>query len=282
MRLCLIGLLGILGFSCSNNFLESEFEKKKKEDVAKIERYARSNNLTLEIDDSGIYYQKLNNVPEGRSPQIGEVAHISYKMEVLEGATILSAVKEDSIVFNQFSSNIIDGFILAYSLLKEGERGIFLIPSGLAWANISPSQEVPAWSVIRLELEIHKLYNEEEQIQSYLNRKNFPKIETLEDGLIIVRSDSVTKGAKVATKNAYRIQYAGKFLNDQQFDSGTLTVTVGDGMVIPGFEKGIAAMSIGESATIIMSSALGYGIEGSGRIPPFTPLVFEIKVLEKL
>jgi FKBP-type peptidyl-prolyl cis-trans isomerase len=54
---------------------------------------------------------------------------------------------------------------------------------------------------------------------------------------------------------------------------------VGDGGSIPGFEEGLMLFPKGTKATLIVPSKLAYGEQGSPPIAPYTPLVFEIEVL---
>jgi FKBP-type peptidyl-prolyl cis-trans isomerase len=96
--------------------------------------------------------------------------------------------------------------------------------------------------------------------------------------------DTLSKGTNV------RVSYTGKFLNDGVFAKDTsYTFTLGSG-AIKGFDDGIVKMKLGESATIIIPSSLGYssvkaiGIDKTTNkdtpIPAYSPLVFEVTVLE--
>ncbi|MCP9765741.1 hypothetical protein EGI31_22630 [Lacihabitans soyangensis] len=46
-----------------------------------------------------------------------------------------------------------------------------------------------------------------------------------------------------------------------------------------GIYRGISKLRKGEKARIIFPSSIGYGTNGSGSIPPYTPLIFDIEVL---
>jgi len=60
-----------------------------------------------------------------------------------------------------------------------------------------------------------------------------------------------------------KIHYTGTLDDDSQFDSSVgrepLEFEMGAGMVIPGFEKGVADMVVGEKKTINIPSAEAYG-----------------------
>ncbi len=79
--------------------------------------------------------------------------------------------------------------------------------------------------------------------------------------------------------------YTGFFLNGVIFDSSGLYYT--DSIwqfnyqqvsLIPGFNDAIALLNKGAEADVIIPSELAYGIYGYGDIPPYTPLVFSMKM----
>jgi len=90
-------------------------------------------------------------------------------------------------------------------------------------------------------------------------------------------------GAKLQSMQKVRMGYVGKFLDGTVFDQSTpdrpFAFVLGAGQVIPGWDKAISGMSVGDKATIILPSALAYGERGNYGIEPYTPLVFDIEVL---
>lgn len=50
--------------------------------------------------------------------------------------------------------------------------------------------------------------------------------------------------------------------------------------VIPGFNDGISLLNKGAEADVIIPSKLAYGANGYGAIPPYTPLVFRMKMVD--
>lgn len=75
--------------------------------------------------------------------------------------------------------------------------------------------------------------------------------------------------------------------NGVQFDSSIakgrpFRFTIGINHVIQGWDEGVMQMSLGEKATLRITSDYGYGARGAGNgvIPPNADLVFEVEVLE--
>lgn len=93
------------------------------------------------------------------------------------------------------------------------------------------------------------------------------------------------KGAKPVAGSMVQVNYVGKLLNGQVFDSsegkGPLEFTVGVGQVIPGYDEGISSLNEGSKATIFIPSPLGYGPMAAGeKIPANSVLVFDVELLK--
>lgn len=90
-------------------------------------------------------------------------------------------------------------------------------------------------------------------------------------------------GIKPKTGQTVVVHYTGKFLDGMQFDSSydrnkPAEFQLGMGQVISGWDMGISQMRVGGEALLIIPSELGYG-KGRGEIPPYTPLLFEVKLI---
>jgi peptidylprolyl isomerase len=94
----------------------------------------------------------------------------------------------------------------------------------------------------------------------------------------------VGKGAPATPTSTVTVQYYGVlYKNGTYFDSSwkrgmpaafPLTNVVKGFTYGIGGTKGVAPMKVGGRRIIIVPSALGYGAQGSGAIPPNSPLVF--------
>lgn len=82
------------------------------------------------------------------------------------------------------------------------------------------------------------------------------------------------------------MHYKGTLLDGTPFDSSydrgePIEFVLGQGMVIPGWEEGIAMMNEGGKAKLIIPSKLAYGPNQRGNvIKPYSTLVFEVELIE--
>jgi FKBP-type peptidyl-prolyl cis-trans isomerase FkpA len=94
----------------------------------------------------------------------------------------------------------------------------------------------------------------------------------------------VGTGAVVNTGNRATVIYTGWLYDTSrpdgkgaQFDSNTITFTVGAGQVIAGWDRGVPGMRVGGSRRLIIPPELAYGSRSpSAAIPPNATLVFDI------
>jgi FKBP-type peptidyl-prolyl cis-trans isomerase len=95
------------------------------------------------------------------------------------------------------------------------------------------------------------------------------------------------------------VNYTGRILSGKVFDSSIeaeaksagldqpgrkyepISVVVGQGQVIPGWDEGLLLLNEGSKATFIIPSDLAYGEKGAGQdIPPYSTLLFNIQVVK--
>ena len=99
----------------------------------------------------------------------------------------------------------------------------------------------------------------------------------------------VGTGAQATRGNSVTVHYTGWLFNDDtqgaKFDSSKdrndpIVFSLGAGMVIRGWDEGVAGMKVGGARTLIIPAALGYGARGAGGvIPPNATLKFDVELL---
>lgn len=99
----------------------------------------------------------------------------------------------------------------------------------------------------------------------------------------VKKLNTVTKGKEMRLKNGDCVtcKYVGTLKSSgKEFDSGSLTLTLGNGDVIKGFEIAVLTMCVQEKSTFFIRFDYGYGEKGlHPKIPPHADLLFEIEIL---
>jgi FKBP-type peptidyl-prolyl cis-trans isomerase len=121
-------------------------------------------------------------------------------------------------------------------------------------------------------------------IKEYLAYKGITNYTRTTSGLYYV-VQTAGNGEKPVKGQQIEMHYVGKFVDDSQiFDSSykraeTFKFVLGAGKVIKGWDEGVLLMSKGEQGLLIIPSHLAYGRYGSGSIPPNTPIMFEMELI---
>jgi FKBP-type peptidyl-prolyl cis-trans isomerase FkpA len=99
----------------------------------------------------------------------------------------------------------------------------------------------------------------------------------------------IGNGAQASPGQNVTVHYTGWLFNNgvqgAKFDSSKdrndpFVFSLGAGMVIRGWDEGVAGMKIGGARTLIIPAALGYGARGAGGvIPPNATLKFDVELL---
>jgi len=101
------------------------------------------------------------------------------------------------------------------------------------------------------------------------------KYEELEEGA----------GTEAEAGKKVTVHYTGWLENGTKFDSSLdrndpFQFSLGAGMVIKGWDEGVAGMKIGGKRKLTIPSDLGYGASGAGGvIPPNATLIFDVELI---
>ncbi len=90
-------------------------------------------------------------------------------------------------------------------------------------------------------------------------------------------------GSSPAAADSVLAHYEGRFIDGEVFDSSIERGEPAQFMlnqVIPGWTEGLQLMKPGDKWRLYIPSDLAYGPGGSGPIPPFSVLVFDVELIE--
>ncbi|MDP4184682.1 MAG: FKBP-type peptidyl-prolyl cis-trans isomerase [Bacteroidota bacterium] len=77
------------------------------------------------------------------------------------------------------------------------------------------------------------------------------------------------------------MKYTGKLVaNDSIFDSGTIKFRYLVSNMVAGVDEGLGLMKKGGKAKLLFLSGLGYGSTGSGSVPAYSSLLFEVEIVD--
>ena len=92
-------------------------------------------------------------------------------------------------------------------------------------------------------------------------------------------------GAQAESGDKVSVHYAGRLLDGSPFDDSykrgqPFSFPLGGGRVIKGWDEGIAYLNVGDSATLIIPSELGYGSADRPTIPANSTLIFDVQLMD--
>lgn len=83
------------------------------------------------------------------------------------------------------------------------------------------------------------------------------------------------------------VKYIGRLYNDEPFDSSYANTANGDSIfrfqpsqTITGWQIALSDMRVGDSARVVIPYGQGYEAQTTGSIPPYSTLVFDIKLVD--
>ncbi len=128
-------------------------------------------------------------------------------------------------------------------------------------------------------------------LEAYLD-ENHPDATALPSGLYVLDIEDGGNDTLIGSGDEVQIYYTGKLLaNGFVFDTNIdslgrhyepLRFVVGNNEVISGMDEGMTYLKVGDKATLIIPSRLGYKATNNGNIPRFSTLIFDIEVYKHI
>ncbi len=170
----------------------------------------------------------------------------------------------------------------------------------VALQKITPKAEADAIRNKKMEeqkamMEMSK--NEEpKNLAKYLEDKKI-NVKPTASGLYYIETKK-GNGKKPKVGELVSVNYTGRMLDGSVFDTSDEAIAkasnlydernpykpyqfpLGQNKVIPGWDEGLMLMSAGSKGVLIIPSTLAYGAQGGGPIPPFSPLVFDVELVD--
>jgi FKBP-type peptidyl-prolyl cis-trans isomerase len=268
-------------------------------DLATIKTYATSKGLSGTSTASGLYYVSAKPSSSTATPSFGKELEFTYTLSVLTSSTsnvgVVTAKSVDSAyaktpAFVSFFDGVLKaGLQEGLLLMHEGESAVLLVPSKLAFGEVgSLPDSIPANTPVRFDIVLNRVRTEDQQISEYIATTRLTFTETTASGLRFVRTQSNTAGDSVKTAasagKTVTIRYVGKQLHAKTAIGFDSTGTGLNQYNVSGFNEGLNKLRVGEKATLLFPSSIGYGKAGLlvnklYKVAPYAPLRYDIEVV---
>lgn len=266
---------------------DSSILQSNKDDIL---RYASGKGLSGTMTSSGLYYALTKPGSSSAIPVYGQEVEFSYTLYVLSHSATNSAVVVDkkvdstyattSVFYPFYPGSLKDGLEEGLLKMHEGDEATLLMPSTLAFGNTTVGS-IPANSPVRFDVTLKRARTEDQQINEYLTANKLTPTEVTTSGLRFIKTLDNPTGALPTANQTLIVKYKGKLLRSvSAFDStGTGTYPTTIGKSIAGFDEGLTKLKVGEKATLVFPSKIGYGANGNQKIPPYAPMRFDIELV---
>ncbi|SOD91901.1 FKBP-type peptidyl-prolyl cis-trans isomerase [Spirosoma fluviale] len=257
-------------------------------DKAIIQDYAASKGLNGAMTPNGVYYALTKAGASTVTPANGQEAEFSYTLYTLargSGTAVTDkfvdstyATKSSYVYLVATNPGVTEGLLR----MREGDQGAILLPSDYAFGSSGSSDGViPPNTPVRLNVTMKRIRTEDQQINEYMTANKLTPTEVTVSGLRFIKTVTNSSGAAPLPNQTLNVRYRGSLLRSSSaFDStgvGTVGFTLGQS--VAGFDEGLAKLKVGEKATLIMPSKIGYGASGRSVIPPYAPMRFDIELV---
>ena len=253
----------------------------------------------------GFYYKFYTENKKAAQPEEGDIVELKLTVRIADSILTPTTPGRDQILESAFQGDY-------YSALRKmhvGDSATFILngdsifyhyyhqeyPFGTEplYFDIKLDKIMTMEEVEKEQAERRKAY--EEMLENFKNSEDSIFTKYLTDNKITVKPTSSGlyyikltpgKGKKVKNGSHVKFHYVAKLLDGTVIDSSYTQVDpveleVGKGQVFPGWDEGLQLMREGEKARLILPSKLAFGERGAGGfIPPYTPLIFELEVVD--
>jgi peptidylprolyl isomerase len=180
------------------------------------------------------------------------------------------------------TGQVIKGWDEGLALLHKGEKAKFIVPYQLAYGEQGYGPIPPKTDLI-FDVEIVDVKPITAPVQFDIKGL---EAKTTASGLKYYEVKRSGSTVKAEAGKTVKVHYTGYLADGKMFDSSVerdepIEFPLGQHMVIPGWEEGIALMNVGDKLRLVIPYALAYGEQGRAPvIPEKADLTFDVELID--
>ena len=274
-----------------------------------IEKFKVDYGWTGEALKSGLYFNRIKS-GKGRKVKDGLFLTFDFEIRHLDGKMVYSSVEANRPASYEYGKKFdTEGFMEALGLMRQGDEAEFINPSSLCFGEKGRQGMIEPYTAlhyfVRLTSVKTKAENDKEVEAKRKNEAAIKEATRLQEASTLAKyiaENEITveptasglyfistlegEGELAVAGNEVRVHYTGTLLDGTKFDSSVdrnepFEFVLGQGQVIKGWDEGIAMLKVGGKATLIIPSSIAYGERQAGAlIKPYTPLKFDVELIE--
>ncbi len=233
---------------------------------------------------SGVQYIIVKENKTGEKAVLGTMAEFHYAGYFRDGKTFDNSFdRAQPLNIKVGQKQLMPGWDEGISMLRQGEKARLIIPSALALGEKGYPPLIPPNTDLVMDIEM--LTVKVIVAPALFDIKGL-EMKTTATGLKYYEVKKAGSAVKAEKGKTVKVHYSGYLADGKMFDSSVergapIEFPLGQGQVIPGWDEGIALMSVGDKMRLVIPFELAYGEQGR---PPMIPakaeLTFDVELVE--
>lgn len=239
----------------------------------------------IQTTPSGLRYY-IYEMGKGNKPQVGDEVTANYHGLLTDGTKFDSSFdRGQPFKFKVGMGMVIKGWDEGFQIFPAGTKAVLFVPASLAYGEAGAGGVIPPNAELVFHVELVSFKPGPKPIKFEPYKYDDKKAQTTASGLKY-QIHKKGKGAQATAGKTVAVHYHGTLPDGTVFDSSfkrgePIEFPLGQGRVIKGWDEGIALLTVGSKATLVIPPALGYGERGAGGvIPPNATLRFDVELME--